>query len=190
MTTSDNFVLYHYSPSLPLALLFTILFLLLTALHTAQLLRTRTYFLLPFCLGGLFESLGYIGRIISSREPYGQWSLGSYVMQAILILVAPALFAASVYMTLGRIVRVTRGERYVVLVGPKWLTRVFVVGDVLSFFVQGGGMFLSFLFWNTLFSPFRCLRLRSRSLVRPRLPLSPSATPIPVHFTTSVISFR
>jgi hypothetical protein len=60
-------------------------------------------------------------------------------MQSLLILIAPALFAASIYIILGRIILLVDGEEYS-LVRRKWLTKVFVVGDVLSFMMQGAGM--------------------------------------------------
>jgi len=59
-------------------------------------------------------------------------------VQTVLILVAPALFAATIYMTLGRLMRATKGENYSII-RVNWLTKFFVIGDVLSFFVQGGG---------------------------------------------------
>jgi hypothetical protein len=59
-------------------------------------------------------------------------------MQSLLILVAPALFAASIYIILGRIILLVDGERYA-LVRRKWLTKMFVAGDVLSFMLQGAG---------------------------------------------------
>jgi hypothetical protein len=42
-------------------------------------------------------------------------------------------------MILGRIIRLTDGEEHS-LIRAKWLTKVFVAGDVLSFFTQSGGM--------------------------------------------------
>ena len=59
-------------------------------------------------------------------------------MQSLLLLLGPSFFAASIYMVLGRIIRLTGGERHS-LIRPSWLTKIFVVGDVLSFFVQSGG---------------------------------------------------
>lgn len=59
-------------------------------------------------------------------------------MQSLLLLVAPALFAASVYIILGRIILLTDGERHS-LVRQKWLTKLFVTGDVISFLTQSGG---------------------------------------------------
>jgi hypothetical protein len=62
-------------------------------------------------------------------------------MQALLILIAPALFAATIYMILGRIVALVGGERHSVI-RLKWLTKIFVAGDCISFLVQsiGGGI--------------------------------------------------
>lgn len=59
-------------------------------------------------------------------------------MQAILILVAPALYAASVYMILGRLVRRLRAEG-MLLLPAAWVTKIFVAGDVVSFTMQAGG---------------------------------------------------
>lgn len=59
-------------------------------------------------------------------------------MQALLLLVSPALFAASIYMALGRLIEVVGGERHS-LISTRWLTKVFVVGDVISFALQGAG---------------------------------------------------
>lgn len=65
-----------------------------------------------------------------------------YIIQSVFILVAPALFAATIYMILGRlIVRVPSGPSCS-LIRPSWLTKVFVIGDVFSFLLQasGGGL--------------------------------------------------
>jgi hypothetical protein len=59
-------------------------------------------------------------------------------MQSILLLVAPALLAASIYMELARIAIMVDGER-VLLIRRIWLTKVFVAGDVFSFLMQTFG---------------------------------------------------
>ncbi|KAF3030345.1 hypothetical protein E8E12_001182, partial [Didymella heteroderae] len=134
----NAFVFYRYHPSLAAAVLFTILFALMTALHFCQMVRKRAWFLAPFVVGGLFESVGYIGRILSSSN---QWDKISYIIQSLLLLLAPALFAASIYMILGRIIRLADGERFS-LIRSSRLTKLFVSGDVLCFFLQatGGGI--------------------------------------------------
>jgi hypothetical protein len=82
------------------------------------------------------ECIGYIGRAISHTET-PDWTLGPYLIQTLLLLVAPALFAASIYMELSRIIIAADGESHA-LIKKKWLTKIFVIGDVISFFVQGG----------------------------------------------------
>ena len=67
------------------------------------------------------------------------WTLGPYVMQSTLLLVAPALFAASIYMELGRVIHLVKGEKHS-LVRVSWMTKIFVAGDVLSFLMQASGM--------------------------------------------------
>ena len=87
----------------------------------------------------LVESIGYVGRAISSKQS-PDWTTGPYICQSLLCLLAPALFAASIYMVLGRIIRVTDGESHS-LIKARWLTKVFVLGDVLSFLAQSGGTY-------------------------------------------------
>lgn len=62
-----------------------------------------------------------------------------YVIQEVLLLVAPSLFAASIYMILGRVIRLLNGASNSPI-RPSWLTKIFVTGDVVSFFMQSGGM--------------------------------------------------
>lgn len=59
-------------------------------------------------------------------------------MQSALILIAPAFLAASIYMTLGRIIEMLDAERSS-MIKLKWLTKIFVAGDVLSFLMQASG---------------------------------------------------
>lgn len=59
-----------------------------------------------------------------------------YCIQNVFILLGPTLFAATVYMTLGRIIRSIHAEQYSI-VRVNWLTKTFVMGDVFSFLTQG-----------------------------------------------------
>ncbi|KAJ5526781.1 hypothetical protein N7513_010940 [Penicillium frequentans] len=132
-----NFTYYYYTPSAAAAAIFIVLFGLSTLLHFYQLVRTRTWFMIPFLIGGILETIGYVGRLLSSRES-PNFTEGPYVIQSALILIAPAFFAASIYMTLGRIIFMTDAEKCSV-VKLRWLTKIFVAGDVLSFLMQASG---------------------------------------------------
>jgi hypothetical protein len=162
-----DFVFYNYNPSLVAAIIFILLFSSLTVFHAFQLIRKGTWYFIPFLIGCIcsssfysyplfpspspwstqltiaVESIGYIGRIVSSKQS-PNWTLGPYICQSLLILLAPALFAASIYMILGRIILLTDGETHSVI-RARWLTKVFVAGDVLSFLAQSAGMWFDFL---------------------------------------------
>jgi hypothetical protein len=84
----------------------------------------------------IVECTGYVGRALAHSNEY---SLGIYIMQTLLLLVAPALFAASIYMVLGRLILLTNGEAFAPI-RARWLTKIFVCGDILSFLVQSGGI--------------------------------------------------
>jgi hypothetical protein len=83
------------------------------------------------------ETVGYIGRAMSAKQS-PNWTTGPYIIQSTLLLIAPALFAASIYMELGRIIVLVRGEKFA-LVRVNWTTKIFVGGDVLSFLMQASG---------------------------------------------------
>jgi len=79
--------------------------------------------------------VGYVGRVLATKN---EDSLGIYILQSVTLLVAPALFAASIYMILGRLILLTQSEAYSPI-KARWLTKIFVFGDVFSFLVQSGG---------------------------------------------------
>lgn len=51
----DAFQFYYYAPSMAAAAIFIAIFGLTTALHFWQMFRTRTWFLIPFLIGGCCE---------------------------------------------------------------------------------------------------------------------------------------
>ncbi|KAJ5773782.1 hypothetical protein N7457_008678 [Penicillium paradoxum] len=133
----QGFKLYHYDPSAGAALAFAAVFGLTTIIHIWQLGRNRAWYFTPFVIGGFLEALGYLARYASARET-PNWTTGVYVTQSLMLLLAPAFFAASIYMILGRIIRLLNGTSCS-LIRPSWLTKIFVTGDVLSFLIQSGG---------------------------------------------------
>ncbi|PLB49613.1 RTA1-domain-containing protein [Aspergillus steynii IBT 23096] len=149
---------YEYYPSMAAAVIFILLFIVVDLLHTYHLVRTRTWFFIPLVIGGWFEFLGYIGRAMSAKQS-PDWTIGPYVMQSTLLLVAPALFAASIYMELGRIIYLVKGQS-LSLIRVNWMTKIFVGGDVLSagIMVNGsqstgksiilGGLFVQIIFFG------------------------------------------
>lgn len=83
------------------------------------------------------EFVGYVARSINANQS-PDWAEAPFIVQTLLLLVAPALYAASIYMILGRLIRNLEAER-LSIIRTTWLTKIFVLGDVLSFLVQAGG---------------------------------------------------
>ncbi|PBK96439.1 RTA1-domain-containing protein [Armillaria gallica] len=137
-TTFAGFKLYRYTPSVAAAGIFAVIFLALTIFLAWKNYRGRSWYFSAMVVGGLMEGIGYIGRIVSHNNIT---AVGPYVVQSVLLLVAPALFAASIYVVLGRLIRKLHTERFS-LIRINWLTKFFVAGDVLSFLMQssGGGL--------------------------------------------------
>lgn len=151
-----DFYLWKYVPSTGAAATFLVLYLIASLLHTWKMYQKRMWFCLPFVIGGYrklhskishlcnstdrvspVEVIGYGGRIAANNATD---QLGPYIIQSVFLLVPPSLFAASIYMTLGRIIRGLGPEAMrMSIVRVDWLTKTFVIGDAFSFLVQSSG---------------------------------------------------
>ncbi|KAF2836938.1 RTA1-domain-containing protein [Patellaria atrata CBS 101060] len=130
-----KFDLWHYKPNLAANALLGCLFLICLIGHLWRMVRTRSWLFVPFNIGCAMEVIGYFGRIWARSNDD---ALGPYIMQTLMLLVAPAFFAASIYMILGRLIRLVDAE-HLSLIRTTRLTKVFVGADILCFVVQGGG---------------------------------------------------
>ncbi|KAB8302987.1 hypothetical protein EYC80_006296 [Monilinia laxa] len=135
-----DYYLWNYVPSMTAAVIFIILFIATSGLNSWRMFKTKAWFCIPFTLGCFMEIIAYIGR---AKAVSNTGKLLPYILQSLFTLVAPAMFAASVYMTLSRIMRHVNGEHHS-LIRITWLTKIFVIGDILSFMVQGGSAGLMF----------------------------------------------
>ncbi|KAF7560349.1 hypothetical protein G7046_g3802 [Stylonectria norvegica] len=129
-----DYYLWHYLPSRAASAICALVFAITTAVVAWRMWKTKTWYCSVFAIGGLFEVIGFAARI-SAYNQTGK--MMPFVIQNTFILLAPALFAASVYMVLGRIIQQVHGEA-LSIVPVRWLTKLFVFGDVMSFMVQGG----------------------------------------------------
>ena len=141
MSNSDSdFEHYPYTPSLAATTVFVVIFAISTLLHYWQCFRGRSWYMIALILGGFCETVGYIGRTISGHEA-PDYSSSPHIIPSILILIAPALMSASVYVVLGCIIIAVNGEARSPI-RRKFLTITFVLGDVWSFLIQSTGRYL------------------------------------------------
>jgi hypothetical protein len=134
-----EYVLYNYTPSLAAAVVALLLFLAATIAHIFLAIKHRLKFLTAFIIGALFETVGYAARAVNAHQA-PNYATMLYAVQSVFILLAPSLFAASIYMVLGRLIRRVDGESRSLIKSSK-LTKIFVVGDILAFLIQSGGMY-------------------------------------------------
>ncbi|RFN46025.1 hypothetical protein FIE12Z_9713 [Fusarium flagelliforme] len=130
-----NYYIWEYVPSLPGAIAFTVAFLLITAAQGYRMFRGKHWFTIPFFIGGICEVLGYIFRALAYNATN---SLAIYIMQSLFLLLPPVFFAATLYMVYSRIVRAVGGEEFSLITVRK-TTRLFVIGDFITFNIQGNG---------------------------------------------------
>ncbi len=121
--SGSDFVYYRYEPSLAAAAIFVSLFALASAIHLFQMIRTRTWFMIPFIIGAVLEAAGYVGRVLSANENPGPYTQLPFILQVVFLLIAPTFFAASIYMELGRIVLMVNGGA-ALFIRRTWLTKV------------------------------------------------------------------
>ncbi|KAM0305859.1 hypothetical protein ACHAO8_011108 [Botrytis cinerea] len=140
-TDNPVYKLYRYTPNIVAAVIFLVVFAATTLYHIYQMIRARSWYFTPLVIGGIFEVVGYIFRIMAHSNTE---SIPIYSITTILILLAPALFAASIYMVLGRLI-VALDVEDLSPIRKKWMTKIFVIGDVIAFLSQaaGGGIMAS-----------------------------------------------
>ncbi|KAK1624066.1 RTA1 like protein-domain-containing protein [Colletotrichum phormii] len=123
--TKGGAYLWRYVPSKPAAILFLILFLASFLYISRKIWRTRARFCIVFAVGCLFEVIGYGARASAHDKTE---KIMTYAIQNMFIIIAPVLFAASIYMVLGRIITSIHAEKYSMIRASK-LTKTFVIGD-------------------------------------------------------------
>ncbi|KAJ5651413.1 uncharacterized protein N7484_005136 [Penicillium longicatenatum] len=131
----NGYYLWHYVPSIAAAVIFVILFFVVTVFHFWKLFKSKARFTLPFAIGGLFEIIGFSARIAAHNHT---GALIPYVIQSIFVLLAPILFAAAVYMVLARIICSVSAEQ-LSPIRIRWITKIFVGCDIITFLIQGSG---------------------------------------------------
>ncbi|THY74109.1 RTA1-domain-containing protein [Aureobasidium pullulans] len=137
----EGYQLWEYYPSMVGNIVVASVFGLLALTHFGLVIFRKQWFCIPLVVGGLYtdpqtvEVIGYGARAYARSHTTDTLP---YAIQSLLILLAPILFAASVYMYLGRVIHSVDGQRHC-LIPLKFLTKVFVAGDVACFLAQGAG---------------------------------------------------
>ncbi|TDZ41202.1 Protein RTA1 [Colletotrichum trifolii] len=132
VVNGTQIVFYPYRPNGGAAWTFLVLFAIGVAGHIGYFFWLRAWHFLPFILGGVGEAFGYWGRTQASKDPV---AVGPFIIQNLLILGSPPLFAASIYMSLGRIITTLHLRRHA-MISPRLTALFYVVVDIGCFVSQ------------------------------------------------------
>ncbi|BCS25544.1 RTA1 domain-containing protein [Aspergillus puulaauensis] len=154
----DDWSVFFYNPSLPAAILFAGLYLIPLVYHlyvSYIAYRRGRYFrysyTLPLLIAAAVEVIGYGQRAASTQNVQ---DIGTFATSLTLIVLAPVLVCASLYILLSRIIRSTsteasgqchdnqeKGDTRVLggYLKAAWLPKIFITLDVGAMLTQGGG---------------------------------------------------
>ncbi|QHS74790.1 uncharacterized protein SPAR_L01010 [Saccharomyces paradoxus] len=100
-----------------------------------------TYF--PFVLGIILQFVGYVLKIVFINRP----EISTFIAQSVLLLIAPSLYALTIFMLFSKMARLLLMERHMII-PAKYSTVSFLVSDMIGRVLQavGGGLLSS---WNS-----------------------------------------
>jgi len=126
---------YGYTPTRGICVLFVVLYGITSAVHLAQAVRYRLWWLIPSAvLCGVGEVIGWGGRLWSSFEPN---RLDPFLMQITSTIIAPSFLTAALFKIVGDII-ILLGPKYSRLKPVTYLI-VFITLDVAALVVQAIG---------------------------------------------------
>jgi RTA1 like protein len=129
LPTSDKDNQWKYCPNVPVAVVFFVLFLLITLFHVYQAIRWRKLFALVIILGALMETLSFASRVASAHKPTEK---GIYDASFLLLILAPLSVNAFDYMVLGRMTRMFIGDQKLLKIRAGCMGKLFVGFDIMS----------------------------------------------------------
>ncbi|KDN67771.1 putative RTA1 domain-containing protein [Colletotrichum sublineola] len=131
--------IWNYYPSFVAAVVFALLFALLTVVHIWQAAKHKKRWCWVIIMASIWETLAFVFRAASSKQ---QQSDGIYLVFQIFILLAPIWVNAFAYMTLGRMIYFFHPSRSLLHIPASTFAAIFVGLDFVSFAVQltGGSM--------------------------------------------------
>ncbi|KIW52885.1 hypothetical protein PV05_08498 [Exophiala xenobiotica] len=143
--STDDVELYFYSPSTPAAVIFSVLYAVLTLWHfyinfiSSRHCAIKHKYTIPLFVAGLISTCGWSVRIASIHN---NSSIPLYAISASYIVISPIFVCATLYLLLTRLIRTTLPDgpdRVFFRISPRWLGRVFITSDVVSFLTQCSG---------------------------------------------------
>lgn len=119
---------WDYCPSVPAAIIFFILFGATMIVHLWQAVKYRKAFCWVLIMGGLWETLSFISRVLSAHEPTKK---GIHDASFLLLIISPLLINAFDYMLLGRMITFYLPDDKVAGIRGSKMGIIFVCFDIM-----------------------------------------------------------
>ncbi|KAF8317931.1 RTA1-domain-containing protein [Clavulina sp. PMI_390] len=139
---------YHYKgsdgvpnrgPTFWIAVMFTTLFAISTAIHFLQaIIKRRWYLLATAVMCGIGETVGWVGRSLSAKNPLAD---NPFLMQITCTIIAPTFLTAANFICLAQLIKQADLERYSRL-SARTYSWLFITVDFTALVIQafGGAM--------------------------------------------------
>ncbi|KAK4145959.1 RTA1 like protein-domain-containing protein [Dichotomopilus funicola] len=129
----------QYQPSIPGNAVIAALFGVSMLIHLVQGLKWRQWsFMICLIVGCLDQIIGYVGRILLSKNPF---SFNAFIIQIVCITTAPVFFCAAIYVLLVR--TINHLDPSISRFPSKLFAWVFIPFDIVSLILQALGGALS-----------------------------------------------
>ncbi|KAI7361601.1 hypothetical protein KC354_g7946 [Hortaea werneckii] len=135
-TVDGHVVWITYTPSKGAAWAFLIMFAIATVGHFFLMCPYRASYFIPMVIGGIMETCSYYGRAWLSENKN---NFSAFVLYNLLNIPAPVFISMTLYLSLGRIIRALEAQDQASL-GPKAITAIFVINDIICFCLQIAGV--------------------------------------------------
>lgn len=146
MASDDEVLdLYFYNPSTAAAVVFSVLYLLLTLYHFhisilyARKQPIKHRYTIPLFVAAFISTAGWSVRIASIQN---KSSISLYATSASYVVISPIFVCATLYLLLTRLIRSSLPDEPAHMffrVPPRWLGRIFITSDIFSFLTQCSG---------------------------------------------------
>lgn len=127
---------YGYAPNLGGAIFFCIVYGISAVILCGMAIRYRRWWMLATL--GFGAALECAGNAIRIGGHFSPDNVNAYIAQQVILVLTPAFFAAAHFTILSKLGELF-GDQYIKPVRSSWMIPFFVVLDVASLAVQGGG---------------------------------------------------
>lgn len=143
--------IYFYEPSTAGAIAFSVLYLIhivyhfylsIYIPHIRKSVANKHKYTIPLFIAAVLSTFGFSVRIASVSSESGRASVGLFASSTCFVIVAPIFVCATLYLMVVHLIRLclpSGPEQTFLGISPRWLGRVFITSDVLSFLMQSAG---------------------------------------------------